>query len=92
MSGVAAAIGATLFLFLTDKLLHGALGGGDLKLAVSLGLLCGITRLFVGFLLASLAFAAVLLVLIALRRVSLRTAVPFGPALIGAAFVAMLLP
>jgi leader peptidase (prepilin peptidase) / N-methyltransferase len=92
VSGLAAAIGAPLFLFVTDKLLHGALGMGDLKLAVSLGLLCGITRLFVGFLLASLAFAVVLLVLIALRRVSLRTAVPFGPALIGAAFVAMLLP
>lgn len=91
VSGVVAAIGAPLFLFLTDKLLHGALGAGDLKLAVSIGLLCGITRLFVGFLLASVAFAAVLLVLIALRRLSLRTAVPFGPVLIGGAFIAMLL-
>lgn len=92
VSGVAAAIAAPAFLFLTDKLLRGALGGGDLKLAVSLGLLCGITRFFSGFLIASIVFAAILLVLMALRRLSLRTAVPFGPVLIGAAFVAMLLP
>jgi len=92
VSGVAAAIGAPAFLFVTDKLLRGDLGGGDLKLAVSLGLLCGITRFFVGFLLASVVFAVMLLVLIALRRLSLRTAVPFGPVLIGAAFLAMLLP
>ena len=92
VSGVAAAIAAPAFLFVTDKLLRGALGGGDLKLAVSLGLLCGITRFFGGFLLASIVFAVILLVLIALRRLSLRTAVPFGPVLIGAAFLAMLLP
>jgi leader peptidase (prepilin peptidase) / N-methyltransferase len=92
VSGVVAAIAAPAFLFVTDKLLRGALGGGDLKLAVSLGLLCGITRFFVGFLLASIVFAVILLVLIVLRRLSLRTAVPFGPVLIGAAFLAMLLP
>jgi leader peptidase (prepilin peptidase) / N-methyltransferase len=92
VSGIVAAIGVPLFLFVTDKLLHGALGMGDLKLAVSLGLLCGVTRLFTGFLLASVVFAVILLVLIGLRRLSLRTAVPFGPVLIGAAFIAMLLP
>ena len=92
VSGVVAAIAAPLFLFVTDKLLRGALGGGDLKLAVSLGLLCGISRLFAGFLLASVVFAVALLVLIAARRLNLKTAVPFGPVLIGAAFVAMLLP
>ena len=92
VSGVAAAIAAPAFLWLTDKLLKGALGAGDLKLAVSLGLLCGITRLFVGFLSASIVFAVILLALIGLRRLSLRTAVPFGPVLIGAAFIAMLLP
>jgi leader peptidase (prepilin peptidase)/N-methyltransferase len=92
VSGIAAAIGAPLFLFATDFFLKGALGFGDLKLAVSLGLLAGISRLFVGFLVASVAFSVVLVLLIALRRVGLRTAIPFGPVLIGAAFVAMLLP
>jgi leader peptidase (prepilin peptidase) / N-methyltransferase len=92
VSGLAAGIGAPVFLFVTDFFLKGALGFGDLKLAVSIGLLSGISRLFVGFLLASVGFAAVLLVLIASRRLGLRTAIPFGPVLIGAAFVAMLLP
>lgn len=91
-SGLAAAIGAPIFLFVTDLLLRGALGFGDLKLAVSIGLLAGVSRIFVGFLIASVGFAAVLLVLMAARRVGLRTAIPFGPVLIGAAFVAMLLP
>jgi leader peptidase (prepilin peptidase)/N-methyltransferase len=92
VSGVLAAVVTPAFLFVSDRLLHGALGAGDLKLSISLGLLCGISRLFVGFLTASVIFAIVLLVLIALRRLSLKTAVPFGPVLIGAAFLAMLLP
>ena len=92
LSGVAAAVGMPAFLFVTDRILKGALGTGDLKLAVSVGLLAGIARTFAGFLVASVVFALILLVLIATRRVGLRTAVPFGPALIGAAFVAMLMP
>jgi leader peptidase (prepilin peptidase)/N-methyltransferase len=91
-SGLAAAIGAPIFLFVTDLLLRGALGFGDLKLSVSIGLLAGVSRIFSGFLVASVGFAVLLLVLIAARRVGLRTAIPFGPVLIGAAFVAMLLP
>lgn len=90
VSGIAAGIGAPIFLFLTDLLLKGALGMGDLKLAVSIGLMSGVTRFFAGFLIASIVFAAALLVLIAFRRLGLRTAIPFGPVLIGAAFVAML--
>jgi leader peptidase (prepilin peptidase) / N-methyltransferase len=90
VSGVAAGLGAPVFLFVTDLLLKGALGMGDLKLAVSIGLMSGVTRLFAGFLIASIVFAAALLLLIALRRIGLRTAIPFGPVLIGAAFVAIL--
>jgi leader peptidase (prepilin peptidase) / N-methyltransferase len=92
VSGLAAGIGAPAFLFATDYLIKGALGFGDLKLAVSIGFLTGVSRLFVGFLVASVGFAALLIVLMAVRRLGLRTAVPFGPVLIGAALVAMLLP
>jgi len=91
VSGVAAAIAAPAFLFVTDLLIKGDLGSGYLKLAVSLGLLAGILRLFVGFLIASVVFAGVLVLLLVVRRVSLRSAVPFGPVLIGATFVAMFL-
>lgn len=91
VSGVAAGIGAPVFLFVTDYLLKGALGAGDLKLAVSIGLLCGVSAFFAGFLLASIGSSVVILALIAAKRIGLRSAIPFGPVLIFAAFAAVLL-
>lgn len=91
-SAIAAGIGAPLALLVTDRLFGGALGMGDVKLAVSLGLMCGVTRLLTGFLVASIAGAVVLLVLIASGRLGRRSAVPFGPILIGAGVVATVLP
>jgi leader peptidase (prepilin peptidase)/N-methyltransferase len=91
VSGVAAALIAPAFLFLTDRLVHGDLGDGDLKLAVSIGLLCGLSLLVRGVLLASIGFAVILIVLIVLGRLSLRSAVPLGPVLIVGAFLAILL-
>ena len=91
ISGVAAGIGAPLFLFVTDYVLKGALGAGDLKLAVSIGLLCGVSAFFAGFLLASIGSSVVILALIAAKQIGLRSAIPFGPVLIFAAFAAILL-
>jgi leader peptidase (prepilin peptidase)/N-methyltransferase len=91
VSAVAAGVGAPVLLLVTDRVFGGALGMGDVKLAVALGLMSGASRLFAGFLIASVAAAALLLVLIALRRVTLRSAVPFGPILIGAGAVGALL-
>jgi leader peptidase (prepilin peptidase)/N-methyltransferase len=79
-------------LLLTDRLFGGALGMGDVKLAVSLGLMLGVTRLLTGFLIATVIGAAILLLLMALGRLGRRSAVPFGPILIGAAVVGMILP
>ena len=90
ISGVAAGIIAPVFLFVSDRILRGDLGDGDLKLAVSVGLLTGITLLITGLLVASIAFSVVLLALIAAKRIGMRTAVPFGPVLIATAFVAVL--
>jgi leader peptidase (prepilin peptidase)/N-methyltransferase len=92
ISGIGAGIGAPLLLLISDRLLGGDLGAGDVKLAAAIGLFAGAGKMFSGFLLASIAFAIVLLVLIVLRRVGLRSAVPFGPVLIGAAGLAMLAP
>jgi leader peptidase (prepilin peptidase) / N-methyltransferase len=91
LSGLAAGIGTPLLLLLTDRLVRGDLGRGDVWLAISIGLLAGVTRTFVGFLVASIGFALVLVVLMALRRLGRRSHVPFGPVLIGAGFVAMLI-
>jgi leader peptidase (prepilin peptidase)/N-methyltransferase len=91
LSAILAAVLAPSLLALSDRIFRGALGMGDLKLAVSLGLMFGLTQLFAGFLAATVAFAAVVLVLVVTRRVTLKTAIPFGPALIGAGVVAVLL-
>lgn len=91
ISGIAAGLAAPAFLFVTDRLLHGELGDGDLKLAVSVGLLSGISLLVTGLVVASIGFSAVLLVLIAARKIGMRSPVPFGPVLIVAAFVAVLI-
>jgi leader peptidase (prepilin peptidase)/N-methyltransferase len=90
-SAIAAGIGAPVVLLVTDRLFGGALGLGDVKLAVSLGLMLGITRLLTGFLIATIVGAVILLLLMALGRVGRRTPVPFGPILIGAAVVGMIL-
>src|SRR3990170_2109623 len=91
-SALLAGFGAPAILFVLDRLLRGALGAGDLKLAVGLGLMSGVTRLFGGFVTASIASAAVILVLIAARRITLRSAIPFGPILIAGGILAALVP
>lgn len=90
-SALLAGIGAPVLLLVTDRLLRGALGFGDVKLAVSLGLFLGVSRLVAGFILASAASAFVLVALIAARRLTLRSAIPFGPILIAGAWVGALL-
>lgn len=91
-SGLIAGVAAPAVLLLSDRLLHGGLGMGDVKLAVSLGLMCGISRLFAGFLLASALSSVLLVALILMRRIGLRSAIPFGPILIAAGMIAILLP
>lgn len=91
VSGLLAAAGLPVFLFVSDRVLHGELGSGDLKLAVSIGLMSGVGNLFAGIIFASLGFSVVLISLIVLRRLSLRSAVPFGPVLILAGLIAALI-
>jgi leader peptidase (prepilin peptidase) / N-methyltransferase len=92
VTAIAAGLGAPILLLITDRLFGGALGMGDVKLAVSLGLMAGISRFVGGFIIASALSAIVLIVLIAMRRITLRTAIPFGPILIAGGVVATLLP
>lgn len=92
VSAAAAAVAAPSLLAITDRLFKGALGRGDLKLSVSLGLMSGLSLLLVGFLVATALFGVAVLVLLLARRISLKTAIPFGPALIGAGIIAVLLP
>jgi leader peptidase (prepilin peptidase)/N-methyltransferase len=88
VSGIAAGIGAPILLIATNVVLRGGLGVGDLKLAVSLGLMSGVSRFVVGFLIASAASSIILIALLASRRIGRRSAIPFGPVLIGAGLIA----
>jgi leader peptidase (prepilin peptidase) / N-methyltransferase len=89
------AVGAALVLPLGLYLLSipygaGAIGMGDLKLMISVGLLAGFMRAFLGLLTGALLSGVVVAALLALRRVTLRTYIPFGPFLILGALVGIL--
>ncbi len=69
---------------------RGAIGQGDLKLLVSVGLLAGPLRMFSGVVYGALLAGAVIIVLLAFRRITLKTFIPFGPFLIIGALWALL--
>ena len=68
----------------------GAIGQGDLKLLVSVGLIAGPLRLFSGVVYGALLAGVVIVVLLVLRRITLKTFIPFGPFLIIGALWAIL--
>ncbi len=70
----------------------GALGLGDVKLLVSVGLLLGLERGLLAILAGAIAAGVVIVVLLAGRRTSLRSYVPFGPFLILGAIWAIVGP
>jgi leader peptidase (prepilin peptidase) / N-methyltransferase len=87
----AAAVGMPLFLYLLSiPFGAGAIGLGDLKLLVSVGLLGGPLRLLVGLIGGALIGAFAIVALIVLRRITLRSYVPYGPFLIVGAIWALL--
>lgn len=87
----AAAIGAPIVLYLLSVPFGaGAIGQGDLKLLVSVGLLAGPARLLLGLVSGAILAAVVILALIVVRRITLRSYVPYGPFLIIGALWALL--
>lgn len=86
---VALAVPGLLFL-LSVPFGAGAIGMGDLKLLVSVGLLAGPLRMFSGVVYGALLAGAVIVVLLVARRITLRTFIPFGPFLIFGALGAIL--
>jgi leader peptidase (prepilin peptidase)/N-methyltransferase len=68
----------------------GAIGMGDLKLLLGVGLIVGPIRLVMVVVAGALAAALTIVVLLAARRITLRSYVPYGPFLIAGALWAML--
>jgi leader peptidase (prepilin peptidase)/N-methyltransferase len=71
-----------LLLVLSIPFGDGAIGMGDIKLLVSVGLLLGPLPAVSGLVSGALLAGVVVVALLAARRVSLRTYIPFGPFLI----------
>jgi leader peptidase (prepilin peptidase)/N-methyltransferase len=69
----------------------GAIGQGDLKLLVSVGLLAGPLRMFSGVVYGALLAGVVIVVLLVTRRITLKSFIPFGPFLIFGALWGILL-
>ena len=87
----AAAIAVPVVLYLLSiPFGKGAIGEGDLKLLVSVGLLAGPARLLLGLVSGAILAAVVILALIVVRRITLRSYVPYGPFLIIGALWALL--
>jgi leader peptidase (prepilin peptidase)/N-methyltransferase len=70
----------------------GALGGGDVKFMVSVGLTTGLVRIVLALFAGAMLGGVVVLALLIARRITLKSYIPFGPFLIGGAVWAALLP
>ena len=68
----------------------GAIGEGDLKLLVSVGLLAGAANLFYGLIAGALAAGIVVAILVFIRRLTMKSFVPYGPFLISGTLWAIL--
>ena len=87
----AAAIVVPVALFLLAKPFGaGAIGEGDLKLLVSVGLLAGAVNLFSGLVAGALAAGVVVGLLVFIRRLTMKSFVPYGPFLIAGTMWAIL--
>lgn len=85
--GAAAAVG---FLGVLALLVRGGLALGDLYLVAPLGLMLGWPAIFTALFAAAFLAAGTSIGLLALRRVGMRSYIPFGPFLVGGAVVALL--
>lgn len=90
-SRILAALAGGGFFYLMYALGKGRwMGGGDVKLAFVMGLLLGLSNLLVAMLVAFNSAALISLVLLAIKKVRRKAAIPFGPFLVFGTIFAML--
>jgi leader peptidase (prepilin peptidase) / N-methyltransferase len=85
--GAGAAVG---FLGALALIVRGGLAVGDLYLVAPIGLALGWPSIFTALFAAAFLAAATSLVLLLVRRVGMRSYIPFGPFLVGGAVLALL--
>jgi leader peptidase (prepilin peptidase)/N-methyltransferase len=93
VSPLDAVIGATAaiaFLGILGLVIRSGVALGDLYLVAPMGLILGWPAIFVAVFIAALLSSVTSLVLLASRRVSLRSYIPFGPFLVGGMVLTLL--
>jgi len=81
---------AVAFLGALALVVRGGLALGDLYLVAPIGLLLGWPAIFTALFVAAFLAAGTSLVLLAVRRVGMRSYIPFGPFLVGGAVITLL--
>jgi leader peptidase (prepilin peptidase)/N-methyltransferase len=85
------AVAAVAFLGALALVVRGGLAVGDLYLVAPIGLMLGWPVIFTALFVAAFLAAGTSLVLLAVRRVGMRSYIPFGPFLVAGAVLALLL-
>ncbi len=83
------AVAAVAFLGALALVVRGGLAVGDLYLVAPIGLMLGWPAIFTALFVAAFLAAGTSIVLLAARRVGMRSYIPFGPFLIGGATLAL---
>ena len=84
-------VAAVAFLGTLALVVRGGLALGDLYLVAPIGLMLGWPTIFTGLFAAAFLAAGASLALLGMRRVGMRSYIPFGPFLVGGAVLALLL-
>ena len=90
IDAIIGAVAAVLFLGVLALAVRGGLAVGDLYLVAPIGLMLGWPVIFTALFAAAFLAAGTSLVLLAARRVGMRSYIPFGPFLVGGAVLALL--
>jgi leader peptidase (prepilin peptidase)/N-methyltransferase len=85
------AVAAVAFLGTLALVVRGGLALGDLYLVAPIGLMLGWPAIFTALFAAAFLAAGVSIALLGLRRVGMRSYIPFGPFLVGGAVLALLI-
>jgi leader peptidase (prepilin peptidase)/N-methyltransferase len=91
LMAVVGAAAAVAFLGALTVVVRGGLAVGDLYLVAPIGLMLGWPAIFSALFAAAFLSASASLVLLAMRRVGMRSYIPFGPFLVAGAMLVLLL-
>ncbi len=91
VNAIIGAVAAVAFLGALALVIRGGLALGDLYLVAPIGLMLGWPTIFTALFAAAFLAAGTSLTLLALRRVGMRSYIPFGPFLVGGAVLTLVL-